>query len=203
MTDFSGKRARWLAEHVLPHEPALRAWLAHRLHGRSGAGLEVDDVVQETYAVLARLGDVSHVRNPRAYVFTTAQSVVLQQLRRSRIVAIETVAEIDRLDVAHEQRSPERCAVAHQELRHIGELIAGLPPKCRQAFILRKVHGLSQREIARHMSISESTVEKHIGKGLRVLMDALGKGSVGQGCGGAAATQGRNRHDRKKPQHKH
>lgn len=38
--------------------------------------------------------------------------------------------------------------------------------------MLRKVHGLSQREVAQHMGISESTVEKHIGKGLRLLLRA-------------------------------
>src|SRR3546814_7806676 len=113
---------------------------------------------------------VAHIREPRAYLFTTARSVVLQHGRRSRIVAIEAVAEIDRLDIEHDERSPDRHAMAGQELRRIGALIAALPAKCREAFVLRKVQGLSQREIAGRMRISENTVEKHVGKGLRLLM---------------------------------
>jgi RNA polymerase sigma-70 factor (ECF subfamily) len=105
-----------------------------------------------------------------------AQSVILQHVRRARIVSIETVAEVDRLDVPHDQLSPDRHAIAYQELRRMGQLIAALPAKCRKAFVLRKVHGLSQREIAHRMHISESTVEKHIGKGVRLLADALGRG---------------------------
>lgn len=167
------QRALWLADHVLPHEPALRAWLG----ARPVARLEVDDIVQETYAALAAMDDVAHVRSPRAYMFTVAQSVILQHVRRARIVSIETVSEIDRLHAPCEERSPDRHAAAHQELRRIGELIAALPAKCRQAFVLRKVNGLSQREVARRMGISENTVEKHVGKGLRLLMDALGRGS--------------------------
>lgn len=163
------ERARWLATQVLPHESALRAWLSRRL----GTGLEVDDVVQEAYAVLVELPDVGHVREPRAYFFATARSVVLQHVRRSRIVAIEAVAEIDRLDIDHDERSPDRHAMAGQELRRIGALIAALPAKCREAFVLRKVQGLSQREIAGRMRISENTVEKHVGKGLRLLMRSL------------------------------
>src|SRR3546814_8845974 len=88
--------------------------------------------------------------------------MVLQHVRRSRIVAIEAVAEIDRLDIEHDERSPDRHAMSGQELRRIGALIAALPAKCREAFVLRKVQGLSQREIAGRMRISENTVEKHV-----------------------------------------
>ena len=168
------KRALWLADCILPHEPALRAWL----HGRLGAAMEVDDIVQETYAVLAAMDDVGHVRNPRAYLFTAAKSVVLQHLRRARIVSIEVVAEIDRLPMAWDERSPERYAGAHQELRLLSDALSALPSKCRQAFALRKIEGLSQREVAQRMGISENTVEKHVGKGLRILMHAFGHESA-------------------------
>src|SRR3546814_16738342 len=112
------------------------------------------------------LPGVAHIREPRAYLFTTARSVVLQHVRRSRIVAIEAVAEIDRLDIEHDERSPDRHAMAGQELRRIGALIAALPAKCREAFVLRKVQGRSPRENAGRMRLSENTVEKHAGKGL-------------------------------------
>mgnify|MGYP006186034825 CR=1 FL=1 len=52
-------------------------------------------------------------------------------------------------------------------------LIAQLPDKCRQAFILRRVEGFSQREIAERMQISENTVEKHVCKGIRLLMESM------------------------------
>src|SRR3546814_6555002 len=65
--------------------------------------------------------------------------------------------------------------MAGQELRRIGALIAALPAKCREAFVLRKVQGLSQSEIAGRMRISENTVEKQVGKGLRLLMRSLAR----------------------------
>src|SRR3546814_4651055 len=73
------------------------------------------------------------------------------------IVAIEAVAEIDRLDIEHDERSPDRHAMAGLELRRIGALIAALPAKCREAFVLRKVQGLSQREIAGRMQIGRAS----------------------------------------------
>lgn len=169
MPVVSNDRAAWLANHVLPHEPELRAWLGRR----KVLQLDVDDIVQEAYAVLASLDSVAHIRDSRAYLFSTAHSVILQDFRRRRIVSIEIVAEIDRLGVHIDEVSPERRAADHQELRQIAELIAGLPAKCREAFTLRKVEGLPQREVARRMAISENTVEKHVGKSIRILMDAL------------------------------
>ena len=166
---MAASRALWLAEHVLPCEPGLRDWLRRRMSMRQ----DVDDVIQETYAILASMADVSHVRQPRAYVFQVAQSVVLQQLRRAQVVPIEAVAEIDRLDISGDDVCPERRASSHQELARVEALIASLPDKCRQAFVLRRVEGYSQREIAQRMNISENTVEKHICKGLRVLMEGV------------------------------
>ncbi len=162
-------RAQWLADRILPHEPALRRWLQARLP----QGLEPDDIVQETYSLLAGLADVSHILNPGAYLFTAAQSVVLQQIRRARIVSFETVAELERLDMERDEFDPERHALAGEELRRIASLILALPEKCRHAFVLRRVYGLSQREIAAKMGVSENTVEKHICKGLRMLMEQM------------------------------
>lgn len=169
----SNERAEWLARCALPHEPALRAWLRRR-----ELAVEIDDVVQETYAVLAGLASVEQIHNPKAYMFQVAHTLVLQRLRRARIVRIDAVEEIERLSIQYDGPSPEQLASYRQELRQVARLIAALPAKCREAFMLRKIEGLSQREIARRMGVSEGTVEKHVAKGVRILMDALGEPAV-------------------------
>jgi len=167
-------RTKWLARHILPHEPALRAWLRRR----AVAGLETDDVIQETYAILAALAAVDHIESPRAYAFQTAQSVILRHLRRAQIVRIDAMDDVDLQHAVADEPSPERQVSDRQDLRRVAELTASLPGKCREAFLLRKVDGLSQRDIAQRMGISESTVEKHIARGLRVLMNAFRDGGI-------------------------
>jgi len=158
-------RAAWLARHVLPHEPALRRWLA-----RTGVGgLEIDDVVQETYAALAAMASVEHVGAPRAYAFRTARTVVLQHVRRAAVVRIDSVGEGLLQDIPDERPGAEAQVAARQELARVDAVIAALPPKCREAFLLRRLEGLSQRKTAGRMGVSENTVEKHIGKALRAL----------------------------------
>jgi RNA polymerase sigma factor (sigma-70 family) len=184
MTGVSDDRARWLAEHVVPCESGLRAWLARR----RVVDLDVDDIVQEAYAVLAELETVTHIRNPRTYLYSVAHSIILQHVRRLRIVSIETMAEVDRLGIYSEEPTPEEALSDFQELRSIARMVAALPRKCGEAFVLRKVEGLSQREVAERMRISESTVEKHIGKAIRLLMGVLtGESETGPRAG--AATQ--------------
>lgn len=193
MTLATHERAIWLARCVLPNEPALRAWLSRR----PLAGLEVDDIVQETYAILAALDGVDHIQTPRTYMFEVAKSVVLRALRRSRVVAFEALAEAETLDPPSADPSPETIAADRQELSRIAALIAGLPAKCREAFTLRKVHGLSQREVALRMGVSENTVEKHVGKGIGVLMNAMGRG----GNGRAQASRGQDVQDQSELDH--
>jgi RNA polymerase sigma-70 factor (ECF subfamily) len=168
----SNERAHWLAKHVLAHEPALRAWLQRR----KVAGLEVDDVIQETYAILATRESVADIRFPKSYAFQVAHSVVMRHVRRARILPIRSLADLHQLEAAADAPSPEQETMDRDELLRLAEAISTLPGRTREAFILRQIEGLSQREIARRMGLSENTVEKHIARGVRLLLNRFGRG---------------------------
>jgi RNA polymerase sigma-70 factor (ECF subfamily) len=102
--------------------------------------------------------------------------VVLQGLRRAKVVHIESVGEIGRLDIASETPSPESNASGIQELRHLEHCVGQLPVRCREVFLMRKMNGLSQRQISERLGISENTVEKHMVKALKYLGLALAAG---------------------------
>ena len=159
----------WISTEILPHEPDVRAWLRNS----SFRAADADDLVQEAYARIAATPHPEKIENGRAYFFTTVRNLALEQLRRSRIVRIDAMAEIETLNIAHDEPSPERQAAGRQRLAYIKRLIEELPDKCRQVFILRKIHALPQREIARRLGISENTVEKHAAKGLRQILARL------------------------------
>ncbi|MEG3086895.1 sigma-70 family RNA polymerase sigma factor [Sphingomonas sp. PB4P5] len=166
------ERALWLTQHILVHEPELRSWL----NRRSVPGLDVDDIVQESYAILAGLEAVDHIYRPRIYFFEVAKSVILRSFRQSRVIAFSALADFDALLIPDDTPSPEMVAAGRQELGLLARLIDELPPKCREAFVLRKVRGLSQREVAIAMGVSENTIEKHIGKALGLLGSIIGHG---------------------------
>jgi RNA polymerase sigma-70 factor (ECF subfamily) len=163
-----------MSEHIFPHEPSLRRWL--KRFSRTG---REDDIVQEAYCRLAGLADPYLIVSPRAYFFQVARSIVLEQVRRERIVRIESVAEIDRLRIVDNTPSPERSVSDREEMAWVARLIEELPVRRRQIFKLRKVEGLSQREIAERVGVTENVVEKEIAAGLRTLLKALSDGLAG------------------------
>lgn len=166
------ERTRWFMHHILPHEPALRGWLSRR----RAPALDVDDIVQESYAVLAERERLDDILNPRAYLFQVAHSLVIRNIRRARIVSILAVEDLGVVDFADDAATPEQSAIAHDDLRRLAEVIASMPGQTREAFVLRRIRGLSQREIASQMGLSENTVEKHIVRGIRWLGDWFASG---------------------------
>lgn len=164
-------RTRWFLQCVLPHEPALRAWLASKRR----LGVDVDDIIQETYTALAAKGTVEDIEHPRAYIFRIAHTLVVQHVRQARIVSIQIKEDLEWSDDAP---SPEQTLIDRDVLRQVTDAISAMPGQARTAFVLRRVHGLSQREIAKRMSLSENTVEKHIGRGLRFLLDRFRDGGT-------------------------
>ncbi len=164
----SDERALWLSRHVLKHEPALRAWLGRRRI----AGLEIDDIVQETYARLITVESIDGIGNVKNYMFQTAYSVLVSHVRRAKIVAFETVADLEQLGSTRDF-SPEDQVIDRDELNRLARAVATLPGKVRDVFVLRRVNGLSQRDVARELGLSESTVEKHMSRSIYLLMNLI------------------------------
>jgi RNA polymerase sigma factor (sigma-70 family) len=159
----------WVGNHVLPHEAAVRAWLKRW----TGRDQDIDDVIQEAYCRLAAMTDVTHIGSGRAYLFQTTRNIVLEQVRRSKIVRIDNVTDIGSLSIVDEAPPMDRVVGGARELRRVEELIGRLPQKCRRVFILRRIHGVSQREIARMFGISQNAVEKQAARGLKLILSAL------------------------------
>lgn len=172
MSEGADERALWLGRHVLPHEAALRAWLKRRRL----QGLEVDDIIQETYSRLVGADSVAHVVDAKSYTFQIASSVVIDHLRRMKVVSIASVPDLEAIEVRSEEPSPERQAIDRAELHRLATAIAALPARVREVFTLRRIHGLSQREVAERMGITESTVEKHMSRGFLIMLELFGYG---------------------------
>jgi len=156
---------------ILPHEAEVR----QRLTRLGVTAEDRDDILQEVYCRLLTVGSADHILDPRAYLFKAARRVLLQKIRKTRVVPITTMQNLEDLAVPDRRGDPEVALSARTELNHVLDLIRGLPERCRQVFILRKVHGCSQAETAEKLKISENIVEKDTAKGLTLILDDLAR----------------------------
>lgn len=157
------EQTRWFAEEVQPHERSLRAYL----HGTAPLLADVDDLVQESYLRLLRMRETGQIRSVKAALFAIARNAVRDALRRKMINREVSVTEIDALPVSDETADPLDALSRQQEQRLLAEAIKALPERCREVLLLRKIHGVSQREIALRLGISENTVESLVSRGVR------------------------------------
>lgn len=149
----------------MPHTPMtkvidacygeLRAFARRKVGSMSLA----EDLVQEA---MARFAATDGARNPRALLYRILGNLVIDHRRRERTRTAVVDDGADGLEQADASANVEAQVAARQELALIEKAVAELPPRCRECFVLRRFHDLSQAEIAERMGISRNMVEKHL-----------------------------------------
>jgi RNA polymerase sigma factor (sigma-70 family) len=147
--------------------------LISRAVGRVAKPHDIEDIVQETFIRCFEAASKQPIRHPRSFMLTTARNLAINHVMRSESRLTETVEDFDALDVYVSTDNVESSVDAKQKFLLFCRAVRTLPLQCRRAFLLKKVYGFSQKEIAGFLGLSESTVEKHIGKGLLLCADYM------------------------------
>lgn len=144
------------------------AELAGFLRGSRGAP-DAEDLVQESFVRLLQASADEAPDNPRAWLYRTSANLAADAYDHRQV---RERLHVEGADVADEipdpYADPARHVEASQHLRHVWAALLRLPEPCRQAFLLNRIEGMSQRAIAVRLGISEKTVERHILRALEV-----------------------------------
>jgi RNA polymerase sigma factor (sigma-70 family) len=149
------EQAEWFSAHVQPHEPMLRAWLRSQFPSQ----MDVDDIVQEAFVRVLKARAGGEVRSPKAFLFVTARNLALMQLRHRAVAREDSLTETELWGILDESVDVPQAVARAQELELLTQAIQSLPTRCRQILTLRKIYGLSQKEVAAELGIAEHTVE--------------------------------------------
>lgn len=160
----------WFMHDVLPLEPMLTRFLLRNWRNEA----EISDLRQEAYARVYEAASRELPLQVKPFLFQIARNLMIDRLRKQSVVSLETMADFDWLNVSDDKPSSEATVAARQELRLLQAALDELPPRCRQIVVLRKVEGLSQKEVARKMGVAVDTVENQLAKGMRLLAQAMG-----------------------------
>lgn len=126
------------------------------------------DVAKElTQSTFVKLWQCRHTLKEElaleSQLFIVANSTLVDHIRRAthlhniQVSLLEQAATI----------TPTQPAEAFEQENYLNAAIAHLPPVRKKVIVLRVIHGFSNKEIARHLSIGVKTVEDHITKALR------------------------------------
>ena len=164
-------RTNWLVTQIHCNEAKLRGYLRRFFN----APCDITDCVQESYARLLTLSDqeLMKIRCPHAFLFTTARNVALEWLRKQRVLLRSATPELDLANVLDTSPSADEQLCKGEELQLLAFAVASLPERCRQVLTLRKLDGVSQKDIAVRLHISENTVEKHARNGVRLCAEYI------------------------------
>jgi RNA polymerase sigma factor (sigma-70 family) len=135
---------------------------------------EVEDILQEAYVRSYEAGHRHEINDARAFLMRTATNLALNHIARSEYRTTGKLEDLTSQDMlVSNLPSLDRQVESDQRLLAFCRAVDNLPPQCRRVFISKKVYGLSQQAIARELGITESTVEKHIAKGLLLCREQL------------------------------
>lgn len=159
----------WFATEILPFEHLLTGYLARVCKHRA----EIPDLRHDIYLRVYESARHSRPTHPRSFLFTTAKNLLTDRRRRERIVSIDYTPDFDVLNVLSDELTPEHRVSARQELRQLAEAFDRLTEKCRAVLWLRRVDGLSQREVAERLGLAETAVESQVARGIRSLQKRM------------------------------
>jgi RNA polymerase sigma-70 factor (ECF subfamily) len=137
----------------LPLLRYLRALLARRE--------DAEDIAQETYVRLVRAGTaLQSEMHIRASMFRAATNLAYDRFRQRRTQGPHE--DVGLMDLADEAPQAERVVAMEQALRIVERTLLGLPPRCRQVFLLRTFHEWSYETIAERLGIGKRTAEREM-----------------------------------------
>ncbi|TAJ87213.1 MAG: RNA polymerase sigma factor [Reyranella sp.] len=154
----------------LAHRRELQAYLTRKVRDGETAA----ELTQEAFLRYAQQGPgAAAVVHPRSYLYRTAHNLAVDHVRRQRRERTDPVPVDDMEGVADERPSPERVAGGLSDVAAARDALLELPERTRQVFVLTRIDGLTYGDVARRLQISDSSVQKHLARAVKHVMQRL------------------------------
>ena len=153
---------------------------------------DVEDVVQDAFLKAIEADRRRSVRSPEAYLFEATKNLALNAVEKKSYRLTDTIGDLLPETVMSQTPSVEDQFEARERFELFCLAVQKLPPKRREAFVLRRVYGFSQKEVAEKMGVSLKTVEAHLAKAITqcaAYMEELETAPASEGEAGVVSGQ--------------
>ena len=148
------------------------------LRGSLRTDADAQDVSQEVYLRLLRVPEGRVIDHPRAYLFRVAANVVNDWRAGQKMFETRAPEDLDQVPDPH-NNDQEYDDSKRKTL--INQAIAALPMHYKAALLMSAQHGMTYREIASCLDVSERMVKRYIVKAYARLREELSElGSSGK-----------------------
>ena len=153
----------------LKHAKTLQGLLTRKVRDPQLAA----DLVQESFLRLAEQQSRERIDNTPAYLYRTAHNLMIDHVRQQQRRKTDSVPHEALEGIVEGRPGLEENAAAEQHMRRLRAALAELPPRTREVFRLNRLEGMTHAEVARHLDISDSSVQKHLSRALAYVMQSL------------------------------
>lgn len=165
----------------LPRDRLLESWarefqqpLLRYFRKRMSPPEDAYDLVQEVFLRLSKRADISNIERIEGYLFRTAASVLADRFRKQGRLPDHMISYEDSLH-GEEELTPERVLSGKSDLAGLIEGLYSLPERTRQIFVLYHLENMRQKDIAERLGVPVSTLEKHMARANKHLLNRLGR----------------------------
>ncbi len=127
---------------------------------------DIEDIVQETFVKSYEAELKQEIKFERTYMLKTARNLALNHVSKASARKNQSLESMSGLPSDLASHSLESQIETKERFLNFCRATDTLSVEVKRVFLLKKVYGLSQKDIASAIGISESTVEKHVAKGL-------------------------------------
>lgn len=135
-----------------------------------------EDILQDVFMKLWKKKDRVESNNIEAYLFRLVRNQCIDYIKFVKIISAKTIEletdrkyeELYRIDFIRD----EPYLLIHEELKlEIEKTIESLPARCKEVFILSRIEGLKNREIAERLQINIKNVERHLARAIKTFRE--------------------------------
>lgn len=135
-----------------------------------------EDMAQQVFIKLVEAVKHTEAVFSRNFIFVVARNALIDRLRWRKSHRVDEHDAVEDSVISSDAPLPDRILQGKQELDRFFGHLDNLPLRCRQVFLLHRVYNMPQKDIAAHLGISLSTVQKHMMNAMGKLQDSLRNG---------------------------